>query len=476
MKIKLFPPQAIHELGKRSNQEDCISPTIGSATTEEHLYVLCDGMGGHERGEVASGAICLGISDYFHKNISAEDVLTDDNLNSAIEYAYQQLDAKDNGEFRKAGTTMALLFFHRGGCTAAHIGDSRIYHIRPSLRSILYQSRDHSLVFELYQSGEITYDEMKTHPRKNQISRAMIPGKENRQKADIVHITDIRPGDYFFICSDGVLEHVENDDLINLLASNTEDDYKRQRLIEMTGDSDDNHSAYMIHVGEVTAEEGDATLINDEQTVKYNAVNIHPVPQPRSDDDIIVVKEDTNSIVSPVNHSKEPIKHTPLPTGKSKPSSFKWLPFLLGAVVVAAIIIVYAFIINPPHGEKNNKSKEDLQTISTEERLDSLAPIPVSSTEDSHPNNIVHSSQKPKENLNAKKVVSSKKAENGKNTSKTETNNNNKKQQRESIDNTRKDEVDNKGKERSKDNSPQYLDINNPNKSKMPVTRDSLNS
>lgn len=289
MKIKLYPPQAIHEMGHRSNQEDSLYPQLGEATIDDCLYVLCDGMGGHERGEVASAAVCEGLSIYFKEHIHPEDVLTDEQLQAALEFAYGVLDTKDSNAFRKAGTTMTLLYFHRGGCTAAHIGDSRIFHIRPASRTILYISRDHSLVFELYQMGEISYSEMKTHPRKNQVSRAMIPGKDNRQEADIVHITDIQPDDNFFICSDGILEKMENEELVELLASDESDEQKCRKLIEMTADNDDNHSAYMIHVEDVAAEDGDAELLNDEQTVRFNAVNIHPVLNIQQDDDIEIV-------------------------------------------------------------------------------------------------------------------------------------------------------------------------------------------
>ena len=330
MKIKLYPPQAIHEMGKRSNQEDCISPVLGNATADDCLFILCDGMGGHDRGEVASGAISQGLADYFRDKVNPDEVFTDSKLVDAIEYAYQKLDAKekDNEAFRKAGTTMTLLYFHRGGCTAAHIGDSRIYHLRPSSSTILYKSRDHSLVFELYQMGEITYEEMKTHPRKNQISRAMIPGADNRQEPDIVHITDIQPDDYFLICSDGIIEKMDDKDILDWLAADVSDEEKCQQLVKMTSDNDDNHSAYLVHVDEVIAEEGDADLLNDEQTVRFNAINIHPVLQ-RSDDDIKIVQ---NTKPSTGNKDNAVVKS-------------KWFLFLIAAFLIAAIMIVCFLLI-----------------------------------------------------------------------------------------------------------------------------------
>lgn len=331
MLITIHTPQAIHEIGARSNQEDCIFPAKGAATAEDRLFVLCDGMGGHERGEVASAAICQGLSIFFESHIRSCEILTDDQLREALEYAYQKLDACDNGEFLKSGTTMTLLYFHRGGCTAAHIGDSRIYHVRPSSKSILYQSRDHSLVFELYQSGEITYVEMKTHPRKNQVSRAMMPGVDNRKKADIVHITDILPDDYFLLCSDGVLENLENDGIINLLCSSATDKEKCLRLEEITCKNDDNHSAYIVHVKTVTREEDDDNLLDDEQKVKFNAINILPSVQIQENDDVKIVE--TNKSGTAINRSD---------SGNSNQDSNSH--GILKASIIILILLVAVFI------------------------------------------------------------------------------------------------------------------------------------
>lgn len=353
MRIKLYPPQAICELGKRSNQEDCIYPKTGASTINDRLFILCDGMGGHERGEEASGAICRGLATYFKNNISADDVLKDEQLLKALEYAYVTLDKIDDGAYRKAGTTMTLLFFHRGGCTAAHIGDSRIYHLRPSSKSILYKSRDHSLVFELYQMGEISYKEMKTHPRKNQISRAMIPGVDNRQEADIVHITDIQPNDYFFLCSDGIMEQLEDEDLLEWLSSGDDNQQKCQKLARMTSGNDDNHSAYLVQVSDVEAEAGDKTLLNDEQTVRFNAQNIHPVLN-STEDDIKVV-----SSVSPVSSKvkeKDAISPTVMETKKSKKS---WISLL--SLILLAILIAIAFFFFKPSSPTEQKTVKQPQ-------------------------------------------------------------------------------------------------------------------
>ena len=97
-------------------------------------------------------------------------------LYAALDAAYQKLDRADDMASKKMGTTLCLILFHRGGLTAMHIGDSRIYPLRPSARKLIYQSKDHSLVYDLYQAGEITYEEIATSPQKNIITRAGLGG------------------------------------------------------------------------------------------------------------------------------------------------------------------------------------------------------------------------------------------------------------------------------------------------------------
>lgn len=288
MKIEIYQPQAIWELGQRDNQEDSIFPAFGKATDDDRLFILCDGMGGHEHGEVASRTVCKAMSDTI-LSLSKQS-FTDDDLLDALQTAYRQLDCLDNSHLRKMGTTLCLLYFHQGGLTAAHIGDSRIYHIRPKENRILYQSRDHSLVYDLYQAGEISYEEMRTSPQKNIITRAIQPGEESRVRPAIVHIADIQPGDFFYICSDGMLEQMDNDELCRLLSADGSDEKKRKQLVAATSDNKDNHSAYLIHIKEVVREVGDDLLLDDEQTSKDNALNIRPQSQ---SDDVSIVSRPT---------------------------------------------------------------------------------------------------------------------------------------------------------------------------------------
>ena len=249
-KIKAYNLQ---ELGQRTNQEDSLFPALGRSTSDDRLFVLCDGMGGHEKGEVASATVCATLSRVILSAWHPGEVLSDELFLQALSAAYDALDAKDNGEERKMGTTLTFLCLHAGGATVAHIGDSRIYQLRPASKNsparIVFRTQDHSLVNDLVKIGEITEEEAKHHPQKNVITRAMQPCQEHRAKADIAHLTDILPGDYFYMCSDGMLEEASDENILNIITKpNATDEQKLEMLRNVTEENNDNHTAHLIHI------------------------------------------------------------------------------------------------------------------------------------------------------------------------------------------------------------------------------------
>lgn len=337
MKISIDNPQAIWQIGRRDNQEDAIYPPSGQATAGDRLFILCDGMGGHEHGEVASNTVCTSMAEYLHTHADTSAIVDDSVLLGALDAAYKRLDKADDDSTRKMGTTLCLLLFHRGGLTAMHVGDSRIYHIRPASDRVIYQSRDHSMVYDLYQAGEISFEEMRTSPRKNIITRALQPGEDNRVRPAIVHISDIRPGDYFYICSDGMLEQMENDELRSLLSSDKDDGEKRDELLKRTRDNKDNHSAYLVRIKGVALEEGDDRLANDEQTTPDNAINIVPRTLGTQGGDVDVIAAPPDAIAQ---------RH-----GSTRPRKDTRLPFIIGGVVVLLLLVVFTLVsLNRKHG------------------------------------------------------------------------------------------------------------------------------
>ena len=240
---------SIYETGQRSNQEDSIYPPFSEKPSNGNLFILCDGMGGHADGEVASQVVCTTLSKFFDEHPLKDGTIEEDVFNAALNAAYDALDDRDYEGFeKKMGTTLTFVKLHEGGCFMAHIGDSRIYHIRPSEKRILHKTRDHSLVNDLVELGEITASEAKTSRQKNVITRAMQPHLDVRAKADCFNQTDIKVGDYFYMCSDGMLEQMDDRELVNILSLHKSDFEKISILKGATKDNRDNHSAYLIHV------------------------------------------------------------------------------------------------------------------------------------------------------------------------------------------------------------------------------------
>lgn len=266
-KLKVY---SIMEYGQRKDssgmphQEDCIYPEHGKESDSDRLFILCDGMGGHDAGEVASATVCDAMSRTILENCKTGDgKFSADIFDKAVDAAFKDLDTKDNGAEKKMGTTMTLVKFHDGGAFMAHMGDSRIYHIRPGAKGenteILYESSDHSLVNDLIKVGELTRQEARNSKQKNVITRAMQPNLDNRPKAEIHETSDIQPGDYFYLCSDGMLEQTDMEDgtSIRNVFSRTggSDEDKIKILRKVTENNQDNHSAIIIHITDVSEKE-----------------------------------------------------------------------------------------------------------------------------------------------------------------------------------------------------------------------------
>lgn len=367
MKIEIYSPLFIHELGQRNNQEDSLYPLSGKATADDRLFLVCDGMGGHEHGEVASRTVCEAIGEWFESNVGSNAELRDDMLLQAIEHAYKCLNKQDSNNVKKMGTTLTLLYIHSKGVTAAHIGDSRIYHVRPGY-GLLYQSRDHSLVYELYQAGEISYDEIHTSPQKNIITRAMQPCNDEEQaRPDIIHINDIKPGDWFYMCSDGMLEEMSNEELYDIFSADTTNDTKRDKLIAATKGNSDNHTAWLIRVKSVETSTDDAGLPNEELTSRYNALNIKPktVEEHANDDDV--------SIVVPA-----------IPVNRPYKSVSKYMLMLASCVFVMAVVAFFLSFRNSSKTKNENGiQQEQINNVID----DNIAPvIPVKKQKKDPPN------------------------------------------------------------------------------------------
>ncbi len=211
-------PFGATDAGKvRANNEDAL--LVGEGR-DETLFVVADGIGGFEAGEVASRI--------------AVDVLRDlepgASFEAAIREANRRILAVGRGDERLSGMGTTIVAVRFGGtreepvAEIAHVGDSRAYLLRGgSLRPL---TEDHSLVAELVRSGDLTRDQAAEHPQKNLITRAL--GAEEEIEVDTV-VLPVEAGDRLLLCSDGLTDMVPEANIGEILANSPGDPEKPAR-------------------------------------------------------------------------------------------------------------------------------------------------------------------------------------------------------------------------------------------------------
>jgi len=366
MKYEIFTPLAINEMGQRHNQEDTIWPHLNDATKDDRLFILCDGMGGHQKGEVASRVVCDTLSEYIKTQTDSSKPFTDLMLTKALATVYNklnELDKENKDSDRKMGTTLVLLYFHAGGLMAAHIGDSRYYHIRPKNNEIVYRSKDHSLVNDLYDAGEINMQDIAKSNVKNIILRVIMPNEKNPAKPDIVHIKDIRPDDWFYMCSDGMLENIDDDELLNIICDKSmTDEQKRDWLKSATSDNKDNHSAFLIHINSVVHEIVDENEPDDESEARMH--NKMLLDSSKGTDDMYVAvaseQKDTEQDVEYVGgNDNDEDENNYEPRAQQSKGMGKYLFIIISVVFICSCLAVLGYyLLEKKDAQKDSPSVE----------------------------------------------------------------------------------------------------------------------
>ena len=250
MEILLNQPYSFIQLGRRANQEDARFPDEDMPQDCPVAFAVCDGVGGQDRGEVASRTVAAAIGEYMKAFQPGKPFDTSD-FEKLMAHVYSRLNKAAAGATTNMGTTMTFVCFHEGGAFCAHIGDSRIYHVRPGT-GILYRSEDHSLVNALVHSGNITPEEAIGHPQSNVITRCVSPRQST--SASTIQIHDIEPGDYFFLCTDGVLHQLDDSQLYEILCYPATDADKISTIAGISSGSSDNNTACLIAIYDVVHE------------------------------------------------------------------------------------------------------------------------------------------------------------------------------------------------------------------------------
>lgn len=196
------------------------------------ILLLADGMGGANSGEVASKKAIEILIESFDKSLMKDLSLAEipRTLTKIIKEANTKLFELGNSDslYRGMGTTLEVCIIKDDTAYIAHIGDSRVYTISAE-GEITRLTKDHSLVEYMIDSGELTREEAENHPKKNVITKAL--GTTPDVNPDILS-HPLYPGDVILMCSDGLTNMVQENDICDIITSNDSLCDSAQKLID----------------------------------------------------------------------------------------------------------------------------------------------------------------------------------------------------------------------------------------------------
>lgn len=348
--IKISSQEYISELGKRNNNEDNFGINKGLS------FVVCDGVGGSNKGEIASEIVVRSFVDAYRENEYADANIilekTEDKLSVFI---------KEHPDALGMATTLTFSQVRKNGIYIAWVGDSRIYQFRNG--NIIFKTTDHSWVNEALKSGIINAAEVINHPKSNIITRA-VQGNHKPTTADTRLLTDIQKGDLFLHCSDGVLESWDDDSLKALFSSKN----NPKIIVELINNecrknSKDNYTAIVYKIEE-------STILRTQPPVQTEVTYVNAIPLNKNE----FIDKKSNSTVNGVFKVK--ILGLPL---------IAWLCVFIPVVAYFAII----------------KNKKEVVDPSKNTVIDIKPPNKI----DSKPNIGINIEQKPNSNEIAASII-----------------------------------------------------------------------
>lgn len=180
------------------------------------LFIVADGLGGHQGGELASRYFCEAFLIFAKQNLNKLKKQPEATLISLAEQAAKAMSDKITQDYPgvKAHTTCAICWLSSDNklCTL-HIGDTRIYWISPN--KLIWRSRDHSIIQMKVDQGQITENQMGTHPDQGALTRSIGVGKKINPSYK-AHHNKLRKGDALLLCTDGFWERITQNEIISL--------------------------------------------------------------------------------------------------------------------------------------------------------------------------------------------------------------------------------------------------------------------
>lgn len=257
--VSFHPPQFVVGTGQsvglqRDHNEDTLfvlNSVMADGVNEIQfgLYLVADGMGGYEYGEIASSVAARGASEtilskMYLPQVDPNGSLPEESLHEVIETAVMRAQQLVKQKAPGGGTTLTAAVIVGDQVTIAHVGDSRAYFLHPD-RRIELLTHDHSLVQRLVELGQISEEEALVHPNRNVLYRAL--GQPEPLNPDIQTYPMPHPG-YLLICSDGLWGTVTDDDIVKIVrkAGNPSDACKQLVDAANSAGGPDNISVILV--------------------------------------------------------------------------------------------------------------------------------------------------------------------------------------------------------------------------------------
>lgn len=237
---------------------------------EPPLFAVADGMGGARAGEVAAGLAATVIEEQAGSDLEGSAALV-----AIIEEANRRIWERSLADPNTAGmgavVTAAVVDTNAGTVTIGHVGDSRAYRIRGG--AIEQLTTDHSLVAELVESGVLTPEEAENHPQRSAITRAL--GTEPAVSVD-TFVVEAAPEDLYLLCSDGLSNMLDDDAIVEVVASVDSDPEQAAELLVRAANANGGEDNVTVVLFEVVA--GDAL------ESEASAADVAPAADVTSDD------------------------------------------------------------------------------------------------------------------------------------------------------------------------------------------------
>lgn len=226
---------------ERSINQDYIYYSLEKCGCLPNLFVVADGMGGHKAGDIASRFTVENLVTLIRES-KEKDLISI--INNAISDVNGKLfdKARESVDYEGMGTTLVVATISDKLLKVANVGDSRLYIVGDDITQI---TRDHSLVEEMVSLGKLDRKAARTHEKKNYITRAI--GGEKNVDAEMFSV-DLKPGDRIIMCTDGLSNMVEDNDILNIVKRSDSLEEAVEGLIKTANDNGgkDNISVIII--------------------------------------------------------------------------------------------------------------------------------------------------------------------------------------------------------------------------------------